>query len=82
MQHRINESTRAVLIEVGKHARDFRIHQGLSLADMAEFSGVSLSNIAKFERGESASINVLIAYIMRGMSAGYIQEVCQNVCLR
>jgi transcriptional regulator with XRE-family HTH domain len=53
-------SNTALLQEIGKRLRYYRINSRLTQAELAEQAGVSVFTIVKIERGKAVSIGMLL----------------------
>jgi transcriptional regulator with XRE-family HTH domain len=49
-----------VRAQIGQRARDLRLHQNLSQAELAGRSGVGLRTVQRFERSGNATVEVLV----------------------
>lgn len=75
---RLNKLHRAsVLGDMGKRCKERREVFGVSVAEMAEFLGVSTTYIYRFEMGEMDSLYLYSAYqltILHDLSEGVIRK--------
>jgi transcriptional regulator with XRE-family HTH domain len=53
----------ALLQDIGKKVRQFRLAKNMTQKDLAKFSGVSLSSVASLERGDSVSLMTFVRLV-------------------
>jgi len=56
-------SNTAVIQEIGKRMRDYRLRRKLTQQQLAEKAGISLFTVAQIEKGNPVSVSMLVAAI-------------------
>ncbi len=57
-------SNSAILAELGKRLKEYRLRKNYTQEELATKSGIGLSSIKKIENGQSVSVSILIS-VMR-----------------
>lgn len=69
-----------ILRKVGKICRDYRETIGLTLANVAQDSGYSVSYISRFENGYASSVDILSWYVSHGLDLAVAWNENRCVC--
>lgn len=56
-------SNPAILVEIGKRLKEYRIRNDMTQKDVAEYAGVGIDTILRVERGDNISSLKLIAIL-------------------
>ena len=56
-------SNSAIIEEVGKRLKDYRIRRKLTQQELAEQAGVSVFSVAQIERGKAVTMSVFLAVL-------------------
>lgn len=60
---------------LGSKLRDERKRQGRSLSDISKLTGINVSTLSRFERGERNSLSTFLAYAACvGIQSGHIKR--------